>query len=1101
MSDFTSDSDSDMSWANSVDAEHDASEGTPAPRLSCPSPALTSQPADLIMANFTALTALPPLAEYSTLAPRRDFAKNPWRRVVTVPTRFLYQWFEAQRNDFSSHDSKMASCIQLYWIGHPGDSPKDVSARAFSPAWTDDVSKSERARLIKEGGIVYRHHFECLGMCGQEAQDTEQSSCSEAGSEAEDKGPARRSSRAALTKRASSVCRDSVKLLVEISAKDITKCIVYQRGHHAEVQDPSQLQYSRRLRLHLLEMGSRSGMTAAKLKKDPFVAVDLFAAANPDSVFAYQPLHITKKTKRFSIGIKTRWSLQNLIRHVDHPLYMDSSWRNKNENRAPLTFITTHNSALHMVPCAAYLSADATADAFAHLLRHLAEEVLAEATLLCELDIDQQLALNEPTLLLNAHRIVGEGFWQPSSVMIDKCRAELNAILSVWPDMQIRVCQFHIMQAICRWDSESKTVKSKAGPSSGSNSTGSSLALSKALGKEDKASVCFAFRTAQRCRHESDWPATQASFASDVRRYLKHRPAAAVDQVLTYFEVNWWTEPWRSRVTDIGLGAGQTRDNFNTNNTIERAFKTFDDIFLACRVNKRIDRLVHVLACDWLVFYERYSSEEPRLSSMVRDTMLEAHRLWEARAVSPMNQAGTSFSVLGLSINSDKGAEPKVYKISLAASHLRCTCLAWRQSGKLCSHMHAARIYSTMGDVIRFHEAEQEGIPSLRQASEGLARAGESDSTITDHLERVWKRFQQLPAAQMKQTPPTQEPFSSPLDLHMATDGPTAEPVSPALNLQGTQAGPPSAAATASSVDRSGAFNPSSRSAQGRPAKVKPLHNRRHATKTKSSSALRFSSAPGPTRQAPWKAGKTVPSQQSEPKIEVQTSLSYDARRLTLQALNRVQQPPPTNALEAQISAMSESTALKAKVGAYADQHLVLEDFQGMRPGAWITGTTISLYGQKRRQDIIERTRSKSAVGSTALSTMLIGPSTYKSPCSEVHMSTRVNDWYPEKRILDFTQIIAPINSNNTHWAVAIIRPKERSINFVDSQPSPALAAQVEFFFRTFLSQRAEKEHGAHSDSARTFNADAWNFWTPGSDDKLYPIQGDGHSCGLIACK
>ncbi|KAK0558520.1 hypothetical protein OC844_005092, partial [Tilletia horrida] len=157
----------------------------------------------------------------------------------------------------------MASCIQLYWIGHPGDSPKDVSARAFSPAWTGDVSKSERARLIKEGGIVYRHHFECLGMCGQEAQDTEQSSCSEA----EDKGSARRSSRAALTKRASSVCRDSVKLLAEISAKDITKCIVYQCGHHAEVQDPSQLQYSRRLRLHLLEMGSRSGMTAAKLKK------------------------------------------------------------------------------------------------------------------------------------------------------------------------------------------------------------------------------------------------------------------------------------------------------------------------------------------------------------------------------------------------------------------------------------------------------------------------------------------------------------------------------------------------------------------------------------------------------------------------------------------------------------------------------------------------------------------------------------------------------------------------------------------------------------------------------------------------------------------
>ena len=43
-------------------------------------------------------------------------------------------------------------------------------------------------------------------------------------------------------------------------------------------------------------------------------------------------------------------------------------------------------------------------------------------------------------------------------------------------------------------------------------------------------------------------------------------------------------------VTDIGLLPGQTRDGLNTNNTIERAFKTFDEVFLACRVNKRCVR-------------------------------------------------------------------------------------------------------------------------------------------------------------------------------------------------------------------------------------------------------------------------------------------------------------------------------------------------------------------------------------------------------------------------------------------------------------------------------------------------------------------------------
>jgi len=129
---------------------------------------------------------------------------------------------------------------------------------------------------------------------------------------------------------------------------------------------------------------------------------------------------------------------------------------------------------------------------------------------------------------------------------------------------------------------------------------------------------------------------------------LPEHPSHVIDHVLSYFSSNWWCSEWHASVTDIGLLPGQTRDGLNTNNTIERACKTFDEVFLACRVNKRIDRLVQILAGDWLVFYEHYASSTPRLSSADRDVMLDAHRLWESRAVEASNERRAQYVVLGV---------------------------------------------------------------------------------------------------------------------------------------------------------------------------------------------------------------------------------------------------------------------------------------------------------------------------------------------------------------------------------------------------------------------------------------------------------------------
>ncbi|KAE8246762.1 hypothetical protein A4X03_0g7218 [Tilletia caries] len=357
-----------------------------------------------------------------------------------------------------------------------------------------------------------------------------------------------------------------------------------------------------------------------------------FEAQNSFNVFAYRPLSTGGKTKIFSVGVKSEWSIQNLIRYHGSSVFLDSSWRNKNENRAPLIFVATSNNAGHMVPCAAYLSADATAASFEHLLRALEVEVVSEAELLCEQALEDETIDSRDMLFVNAAKIRDEGAWRPASVMIDKCRAELKALESVWPETQIRVCQFHIVQAICRWDTDNKA----------------NAARPPGIHRKDKAGICFAFRDAQRCNSMDEWPATQAAFETAIKSCLKAYKADIIEQVLNYFEVNWWSAPWLPLSTDIGLGAGQTRDGINTNNPIERAFKTFDEVFLACRVNKRIDRLLHVLVCDWLNYYEHYSSEVPRPSSNDKKTMMSAHKIWESQAIIPSRTSSTTYTVLGV---------------------------------------------------------------------------------------------------------------------------------------------------------------------------------------------------------------------------------------------------------------------------------------------------------------------------------------------------------------------------------------------------------------------------------------------------------------------
>ncbi|CAD6982375.1 unnamed protein product [Tilletia controversa] len=440
----------------------------------------------LVQASFDAVTGhgSTTWAGIKLLDKRRATKGRSWECIASVPTQQLYQWFEAQHNYYSSNDFKLASCADIDWVGHPGDSSRDPSARVFFIHWKSTLSLADRKSATSLHGIVARHHFECAGRCSApKTLSLEAESEAESEADIAEEGQLPTAKHKDKAKNSTSVpkacCAGNVRLLVEVNSKDLSKCVIYQKEHHQDTPDPSRsLQYSRRLRLYMMEIGSRSGMTASKLRKDlltgngldaadagalprafarpkwrlpstgevdslmsglckasrlhtdPFVAVDWFAAENPSKVFGYVPLMIKTPNPDFSIGIKTTWSIRNLIRWHGRIIHLDSSWRNKNENRAPLTFVTTTNEAGHMVPCAAYLSANVTAANISHLLQALTAEVVTEAERICDTHDTMAHAIDsgDANLLVNARAIKKSGTWRPHAVMIDKYKAELNAI-------------------------------------------------------------------------------------------------------------------------------------------------------------------------------------------------------------------------------------------------------------------------------------------------------------------------------------------------------------------------------------------------------------------------------------------------------------------------------------------------------------------------------------------------------------------------------------------------------------------------------------------------------------------------------------------------
>ena len=105
--------------------------------------------------------------------------------------------------------------------------------------------------------------------------------------------------------------------------------------------------------------------------------------------------------------------------------------------------------------------------------------------------------------------------------------------------MLIRICQFHIIQAIRRWDHELTT---------GNKKTKGKRRRRKTTSLPEKAlvDILHAFRSTQRCRNIDDWPEAQAAFENRLFTVCVNYDVEDLNATLVeYFRENWWCDDWR----------------------------------------------------------------------------------------------------------------------------------------------------------------------------------------------------------------------------------------------------------------------------------------------------------------------------------------------------------------------------------------------------------------------------------------------------------------------------------------------------------------------------------------------------------------------------
>ncbi|KAF8584271.1 hypothetical protein K439DRAFT_1616877 [Ramaria rubella] len=531
-----------------------------------------------------------------------------------------------------------------------------------------------------------------------------------------------------------------------------------------------------------------------RLDQDPFTALMILHERNPEKVYNYTPHDSTKpdSESQFTCALADDFTVENMILH----------------GTLDVTFLIAVDKNEHFVPGSALLSASVKTKTLSTYLTETKKKVNQRVHAIvndpaCIVHTDMKARAEILKICLE---ILKHG-WKVPKWMIDKCLAELKAIkkdCKEFPDAYMRLCQFHVVQAILRWDTDNGTAVKKP-----------------RLPFYIKYKLIVLFRVLQRCRTMDDWPATKARFLQDACGVVMSQRSSEADsdsgksggegdeefdehgnpgvisgsnehqgklaqsvsgkqvqgpktkellarecqQVYDYFCTNWFTDTWISTYTDIGLPRGQTRDGtWNVNNWEERSFLIFDTVFLDNRRNKRIDHLGAIILNDFFPFYQYWTGSPKRISQEHLALNYAAHKLWEDSLVSRTDKETFhilqppyihEFMSFKVSLCAEAHAMPspeysikdyEVFIVNLVTPH--CQCVSFQQTGKLCVHLVAARLELSNGPVAAWREVETENQrrhPWQKNKGAGHELKPISDETYTDQLRRTLNKLDREP--------------------------------------------------------------------------------------------------------------------------------------------------------------------------------------------------------------------------------------------------------------------------------------------------------------------------------------------------------------------
>lgn len=355
--------------------------------------------------------------------------------------------------------------------------------------------------------------------------------------------------------------------------------------------------------------------------------VDSLLAASDDKIIK----NYVNPTKGLIHVIVSGYSLQ-CLRSARH-FCIDASYRHKTSAGFCMLTVVVKNDSGRLMPCAVSLTENERAETVVEVLETIKAAYLER---------------------------FGEEY-TPELAMIDKSASLRLAILTVFPRIRIRLCEFHITQALKRINTEMRA------------DTSNQQRIN--LNDSQKRAIIAAFQCVQRARDHASFSPLRVQFFVALRQIAP----AHYERLQTYFDRNWFSRDWLEAIWDGELIPGLTRNELNTNNYAEACFRVFDQVFLRSLVNKRVDTLSTIIREKMFPYYEFVVFKNRQVCKKLARRCQMGLRLWND--VSHSTSAG-------------------VYHVGHHTYNFnthQCTCRFYLQYGRTCEHFYACDYFILNG--------------------------------------------------------------------------------------------------------------------------------------------------------------------------------------------------------------------------------------------------------------------------------------------------------------------------------------------------------------------------------------------------------------------